>query len=45
MEVRVGKGVVIASEVNFAASENDPVARRLLANVIGYLSSSAADNN
>jgi hypothetical protein len=35
IEIREGKGVVIASEMNLEA--DDPVAGRLLANIIRYL--------
>jgi hypothetical protein len=45
VEIRAGKGVLISSEMNFAASENDPIARRLLANVIGYLNLKESQNN
>jgi hypothetical protein len=45
VEIRAGKGMVIASELNFAASENDPIARRILANAIGYLNSAKSQNN
>jgi hypothetical protein len=45
VEIRAGKGMVISSELNFAASESDPIARRILANAIGYLSSANSQNN
>jgi len=37
--MQVGKGIVIASEINFKAGKDDPIARRLLNNIINYLDS------
>jgi hypothetical protein len=38
VEIRLGRGRVIASEMALEAGQDDPIARRLLLNVIGYLS-------
>ncbi len=37
LEIRVGKGLLLASELCYEAGENDPIARRLLRNAIDYL--------
>jgi beta-galactosidase len=37
VEMQIGKGRLLASELNLEAGKNDPVACRLLINMIGYL--------
>jgi len=37
VEIRSGKGAVIASEMMFSAKDKDPIAGRLLANMLAYL--------
>jgi hypothetical protein len=37
VEIRVGKGRAVASEMSLEAGAEDPIARRLYMNVIGYL--------
>ncbi|MEP6663421.1 MAG: hypothetical protein ABJC04_07120, partial [Verrucomicrobiota bacterium] len=37
MEISMGKGRLIASEMNFESGKNDPIAQRLLQNIIHYL--------
>jgi hypothetical protein len=37
IELKIGKGTVIASEMMFNTKDNDPVAGRLLANMLRYL--------
>ncbi len=37
VEIRVGKGRLIASELNFDSAINDPISRRLLSNIINNL--------
>lgn len=37
VELKINQGRVIASELNLEAGGNDPIARRLLMNMIGYL--------
>jgi hypothetical protein len=39
VEMRIGKGRLIASELNLESAANDPVAKRLLSNIINYLAS------
>ena len=39
VEIKLGKGTVIASEMNFDAGQDDPIAQRLSSNVIRYLES------
>jgi len=39
VEIQNGRGRVIASEMNFESGKSDPIARRLLSNVINYLAS------
>jgi len=39
VEIQVGKGQLIASEMNFESGQTDPVARRLFNNTISYLAS------
>lgn len=39
VEIRIGKGRIIASELNFESAGNDPISRRLLSNIINYLNS------
>jgi Glycosyl hydrolase 2 galactose-binding domain-like/Glycosyl hydrolases family 2/Glycosyl hydrolases family 2, TIM barrel domain len=38
VEIRYGKGRLIASEMNFGSDKNDPVSRRILSNILDYLS-------
>ncbi|HXC35527.1 MAG TPA: glycoside hydrolase family 2 TIM barrel-domain containing protein [Candidatus Acidoferrales bacterium] len=40
VEIRIGKGHLIASELNFDSASNDPIPRRLLSNIINCLDSS-----
>jgi hypothetical protein len=40
VEIHIGKGRLLASELNFESASNDPVSRRLLSNIINYLASS-----
>ncbi|MGB7157780.1 MAG: hypothetical protein WBD40_06925 [Tepidisphaeraceae bacterium] len=42
VEIRLGKGVVIASEMRLSARDRDPIAERLLANIVNYLSVEAS---
>ncbi|MGB7158305.1 MAG: hypothetical protein WBD40_09590 [Tepidisphaeraceae bacterium] len=42
VEIRLGKGVVIASEMRLSARGRDPIAERLLANIVNYLSVGAS---
>jgi hypothetical protein len=42
VEIRLGKGVVIASEMRLAAKDRDPIAGRLLANIVKYLGAGAS---
>ena len=37
LEIRVGKGIILASEMMLEARDADPVAARLLQNLLGYL--------
>jgi beta-galactosidase len=37
VEIRIGKGRVVASEICFESGPSDPIARRLLSNVLAYL--------
>jgi hypothetical protein len=37
VEIQIGKGRLLASELNLESAKNDPIARRLLMNMIGYL--------
>src|SRR5260370_41243514 len=37
IEIRLGKGVVLASEIMLSAKDKDPIAGRLLSNMIAYL--------
>ena len=37
VELRVGKGRLIASEINFESATNDPISKRLLSNTLRYL--------
>jgi len=39
VEIQMGKGSVVASEINFKAGKDDPIARRLFNNVVNYLGS------
>jgi hypothetical protein len=41
VELRLGKGRVLASEMNLESGQDDPIARRLLVNIISYLESPA----
>lgn len=36
VEIRIGKGCLLASELNFESAANDPIAKRLLSNIINY---------
>jgi hypothetical protein len=40
VEIQIGKGRLIASELNFESATNDPISKRLLSNIINYLDSS-----
>jgi len=40
VQIHVGRGCLIASELNFDSATNDPISRRLLSNIINYLDSS-----
>jgi hypothetical protein len=42
VEVHLGKGIVVASEMMLSTKDNDPIAGRLLANLIAYLRSAPA---
>ena len=37
VEIHIGKGRLVASELNFESAKNDPISRRLLSNIINYL--------
>jgi hypothetical protein len=37
VEIRAGKGILIASEMNYESARIDPIAERLLNNLIHYL--------
>ena len=37
VEIHIGNGHLIASEINFESDQNDPISRRLLSNIIRYL--------
>ena len=39
VEIKIGKGRLLASELNFESGKNDPISRRLLTNIIGHLAS------
>jgi hypothetical protein len=39
VEIKMGKGSVVAGEMNFKAGKEDPIARRLLSNIVNYLGS------
>ena len=43
VELRLGKGRVLASEMNLESGQDDPIARRLLVNIIGYLETARPD--
>jgi beta-galactosidase len=38
VEIHYGNGCLIASEMNFESDASDPIARRILSNILGYLS-------
>ncbi len=40
VEIRIGKGLLLASELNLESAGTDPVSKRLLSNIIKYLESS-----
>ncbi|HEV2452857.1 MAG TPA: hypothetical protein VGY98_01260 [Verrucomicrobiae bacterium] len=40
VEIRIGKGLLIASELNFESAAIDPISRRLLGNVLNFLGAS-----
>lgn len=37
VEIRIGKGRLVASELNVESAANDPISKRLLSNIINYL--------
>jgi len=39
VEIYFGNGCVLASELNFESSANDPIAKRILSNAVNYLAS------
>ncbi|HEY1791220.1 MAG TPA: glycoside hydrolase family 2 TIM barrel-domain containing protein [Verrucomicrobiae bacterium] len=39
VEIRIGKGRLVASELNFESAGTDPISKRLLSNIINYLDS------
>jgi beta-galactosidase len=43
VELRLGKGRVLASEMNLESGQDDPIARRLLVNMISYLETARPD--
>ncbi len=43
LEIQLGKGRILASEMNFEAGKDDPIALRLLGNVIAYLQTPASN--
>ncbi len=39
VEIHIGKGRLLASELNFESASNDPISKRLLNNILNYLNS------
>ncbi|HTV60983.1 MAG TPA: hypothetical protein VMH30_00285 [Verrucomicrobiae bacterium] len=45
LEIQIGRGCLIASEMNFASDGNDPISRRIFINIIKYLTAHGPNEN